>query len=74
MMTLAPTLTTKEPETARSANAMYDPFTGAITLDITTANGELLTFKVVEPQLLLETLSNALSEQAKDLGCIAEPL
>jgi hypothetical protein len=42
--------------------------------EMPAANGELLTFDVAEPQLLLETLSNALSERAKDAACIADPL
>lgn len=59
-------------QTARSVSAMYDPITGAVTLDITRANGEPDTIELPDPQGFLETLSNALSERAKDACCIAE--
>lgn len=72
-MTLATTQETKEPGTAQSANAIYDPFSGAITLDIKTPRNELFTFDVVEPLELLQTLSDAVRQRADDLACIGEP-
>ena len=71
-MTLAAIQETKEAETAQSANAIYDPFSGVITLDIKTSRNELFTFDVVEPLDLLQTLSDAVSQRADDLSCISK--
>ncbi len=75
MTTTAPAPAAREPEAVQNAEANYDPFTGAITLAITTANCEPLWFELIFPQVLHlhETLSDALSERMKDAGCIGEP-
>ena len=74
-MTLATTPPPREPETVQNAEANYDPFTGAITLAITTANCEPLTFELIFPQVLHlhQTLTDAMDERMHDAGCIGEP-
>ena len=74
MTTLATAPAAREPETAKSTDAFYDPFTGVITLNIKTSRDELFTFDVPDPLGLLQTLHDAVQQRADDLACIPETL
>jgi hypothetical protein len=39
---------------------MHDQASGRVTLDITTVDGELVSVQLPDPELLLETLQNAI--------------
>jgi len=48
---------------ARSASAMYDPAEGRVQLDLTLADGELITVDLLCPEVLADSLLRALARK-----------